>query len=71
MNLPIAEIMAAEALTDQKCMIASSDLSETEIVSAGAHSAPAQSLRSGEGLWPGADYFVRRLIIRAQLLIPR
>jgi hypothetical protein len=70
LNLPIAEIMAAEAVTDQKCMIASSDLCETGIISAEAHSATAQSLRNGEGLWPG-DYFVRRLIIRAQLLIPR
>jgi hypothetical protein len=71
LNLPIAEIMAAEAVKDQKCMIASSDLCETDIVSAEAHSATTQTLRNGEGLWPRADYFVRRLMIRAQLLIPR
>src|SRR5215213_4234874 len=41
LNLPIAEIMAAAAMTDQKCMIASSDLCETWIISAEAHFATA------------------------------
>jgi hypothetical protein len=59
---------------DQKYIIASSDLGEAEVIFAEVYPATNQSLRKGQGLWPQADYFpafVSRLIIRAQLLIPR
>jgi hypothetical protein len=59
---------------DQKCIIASSDLGEAEVIFAEAYSATDESLRKGQGLRPQDDYFpafVSRLIIRAQLLIPR
>jgi hypothetical protein len=52
LNLPIAEIMAAEAVMDQKCITASSDLREAGVIFAEVYSATAQSLRKGEGLWP-------------------
>ena len=59
---------------DQKYIIASSDLREAEVIFAEAYPATNQSLRKGQGLGAQADYFpefVSRLIIRAQLLIPR
>jgi phage-related protein len=36
LNLPIAQIMAVEAVIDQKCIIASSDLREAEVTFAAA-----------------------------------
>jgi hypothetical protein len=59
---------------DQKYIITSSDLREAEVNFAEAYPATDKSLRKGQGLRPQADYFpafVSRLIIRAQLLIPR
>jgi hypothetical protein len=38
-NLPVAQIMAVEAVIDQKCIIASSDLREAEVAFAAAYSA--------------------------------